>query len=87
MSELRFAIMALLLQAKSMSFRELLEATDSSRGNLSVQLKKLKSAGYLHSKRELTENSTLTTCTITEKGEEALYSHLEALKEMIQKKN
>lgn len=46
-SQLRLAIMSLLLSVDEADFVYLKEKTESSAGNLSVQLDKLASAGYI----------------------------------------
>ena len=46
--QLRLAVVSLLLQVKEAEFGYLKEQTNSSSGNLSVQLQKLKEAKYIH---------------------------------------
>ena len=46
-SELRLAIISLLMANKDTEFNFLLEKTQRSNGNLSVQLKKMKEANYI----------------------------------------
>ena len=46
-SQLRLAIMSILLNVEEADFVYLKEKTESTAGNLSVQLEKLASAGYI----------------------------------------
>jgi len=67
-SQLRLAIMSLLVGVQSAEFNYLLEETGATRGNLSVQLTKLKDAGYIDVVKGFKGNYPVTTCTITDKG-------------------
>ena len=67
-SQLRLAIMSLLVGVKSAEFNYLLEETGATRGNLSVQLTKLKDAGYINVVKGFKGNYPVTTCSITEEG-------------------
>jgi len=46
-SQLRLAIMSLLIGVKEAEFTFLKEKTEATAGNLSVQIQKLKDAGYI----------------------------------------
>ena len=50
-SELRLAVMSILLSAEEADFNYLKEQTKSTSGNLSVQIDKLCEAGYIQIKR------------------------------------
>ena len=50
-SELRLAIMSILLNAEKADFTYLLETCHATSGNLSIQLSKLQKANYMHTKR------------------------------------
>ena len=78
-NELRLAIMSLLLGLKSAEFNFLLEKTSSTRGNLSVQISKLKEAGYLTVNKTFRKNYPLTTCSITKKGISAFEEYVRAI--------
>ena len=67
-SQVRLAIMSLLISVKSAEFGFLLENTGTTKGNLSFQLTKLKEAEYIDIRKSLKGNYPLTTCEITEKG-------------------
>ena len=79
-NQLRLSIMSLLMNIESAEFSWLLEKTDSTRGNLSVQISKLKDAGYIKVKKSFRNNYPLTTCSITRKGINAFKKYVEALK-------
>lgn len=84
-SELRLAIMSLLLTVTEADFTYLKEATKATAGNLSVQLNKLKDAGYISIDKGFKENYPLTTCRITKKGIGAFEEYVKALKEYLKK--
>ena len=77
--------MSILLSLDSAEFNELLEKTDASRGNLSVQLSKLKEAGYLEMTKGYKGNYPLTTCAITKAGINAFEEYVDSLQEYIKK--
>jgi DNA-binding transcriptional ArsR family regulator len=78
-NQLRLSIMSLLINIESAEFSWLLEKTESTRGNLSVQISKLKDAGYLKVKKSFRKNYPLTTCSISKKGTEAFEKYVEAI--------
>lgn len=85
-SQLRLSIMSLLISLESAEFSYLLEQTRASKGNLSIQLNKLKEAGYISIKKSFRNNYPLTTCKITPKGVKAFENYVETLSEYINKK-
>jgi DNA-binding transcriptional ArsR family regulator len=85
-SQLRLSIMSLLIGLKSATFTFLLEKTGATRGNISVQLKKLEDAGYIEIDKSFRDNYPLTTCRITPKGVEAFERYVDALKDYLGKK-
>ena len=82
-SQLRLSIMSLLISLESAEFTYLLEQTGATKGNLSVQLTKLKEAGYITVEKSFKNNYPLTTCKITPVGFDAFEKYVEALKEYI----
>lgn len=68
---LRLAIVSFLVQVKSAEFGEIKDKTDSTAGNLSVQLSKLKEAGYIQIEKSFRDNYPLTTCSMTAEGRKA----------------
>jgi len=85
-SQLRLSIMSLLISLESAEFSYLLEQTKASKGNLSIQLNKLKDAGYISIQKSFRNNYPLTTCKITPKGIKAFENYVEALSGYIHKK-
>ncbi len=80
-SQLRLAIMSIALSTEEADFVYLKEKTKSTAGNLSVQLDKLKEAGYIEVDKCFVGKKTRTTCRITEAGREAMKEYVEALKD------
>jgi len=78
-SHLRLAIVSLLIGIESADFSYLLEKTGSSRGNLSVQITKLKKTGYIKVDKSFRNNYPLTRCSITKKGAEAFETYVKAI--------
>lgn len=79
-SQLRLAIMTLLLSVEEADFTYLKEKTNATAGNISVQLDKLSNAGYIQITKEFVGKKTRTSCKITETGKNALEEYIEALK-------
>lgn len=84
-SQLRLAVMSLLIGIDSAEFTFLREKTSSTAGNLSVQLDKLSEAGYITITKSFKGKKPLTTCRITKKGLKAFEEYVNALKEYIGK--
>ena len=79
-SELRLAIMSLLIGVREAEFSYLKEKTEASSGNISVQLQKLLEAEYITIEKTFKGNYPLTTCKITKKGILAFEKYVEAIK-------
>jgi DNA-binding transcriptional ArsR family regulator len=82
-SEIRLAVMSLLVGVKETEFSFIKEQTKATAGNLSVQLQKLYEAGYIVIEKSFRGNYPLTTCRITKKGITAFEDYVEALKSYI----
>ena len=80
-SQVRLAIMSLLISVKSAEFGFLLENTGTTKGNLSFQLTKLKEAEYIDIQKSFKGNYPLTTCEITEKGINAYENYVNSIEE------
>ena len=65
------------------SFMELQKAFDFSRGNLSIQIKKLQEAKYVRITKKFRENKPLTTIFLTAKGRSALKDYLKEMEDII----
>ncbi|MBQ2209847.1 MAG: transcriptional regulator [Prevotella sp.] len=81
-NELRLKIMVALDSLESADFMYLCQITDSTRGNLSVQITTLKEAGYLDVSKTGIGRFSRTTCSITRKGAEALRAYEDGLRRM-----
>ncbi|WP_053826691.1 winged helix-turn-helix domain-containing protein [Lascolabacillus massiliensis] len=79
-SQLRLAIMTLLVSVEEADFSYLKEKTNATSGNISVQLDKLSSAGYIKITKEFVGKKTRTTCRLTEEGKLAMEEYIENLK-------
>jgi len=79
-SELRLAIMSLLISVNRADFKYLKEETESTAGNLSVQITKLEEAGYIKVEKGFKGKIPQTTCSITKMGIEAFEKYVEDLK-------
>lgn len=79
-SQLRLAIMTLLVSVEEADFKYLKEQTNATSGNISVQLDKLSSAGYITVSKEFVGKRTRTSCRLTEEGKLALEEYIETLK-------
>ncbi len=82
-SQLRLGVMSLLISVESADFTWLREKTNSTAGNLSVQLDKLSEAGYISIEKSFKGKKPLTTCRITKKGLKAFEDYVNSLKEYI----
>jgi predicted transcriptional regulator len=78
-SQLRLAIMSLLISVHEADFTFLKEKASATAGNLSVQINKLKEAGYIDVKKQFSNNYPQTICKITDKGIEAFENYVKAL--------
>lgn len=84
-AQLRLAVVSLLISVKEAEFTFIKEKTNSTAGNLSVQLNKLKEAGYIDVSKQFRDNYPLTICRITRKGIEAFESYVNALQSYMKK--
>ena len=84
-SQLRLAVTSILISVESAEFTYLKEKTDSTAGNLSVQLEKLSRAGYIEIIKSFKGKKPLTTCKITKTGIKAFEEYVSTLKQYINK--
>ena len=82
-SELRLAVMSILAEVESAEFSYLKKQTDSTAGNLSVQIDKLSAAGYITVEKGFKGKMPCTTCKITPEGIEEFKNYVTALKEYL----
>jgi DNA-binding MarR family transcriptional regulator len=78
-SQLRLAVISLLISVESAEFVYIREKTGATAGNLSVQLEKLSTAGYIQVNKSFRGKKPLTSCTITDKGIKAFEDYIKAL--------
>ena len=81
--QLRLAVMSLLISVKEAEFTFIREKTNSTAGNLSVQVQKLKEVGYIDVNKQFKDNYPQTTCKVTPKGIEAFEKYVKALQEYL----
>ena len=84
-SELRLAVMSVLLSVESADFVFLREQTGATAGNLSVQIDKLQKAGYITVEKSFKGKMPRTTCAITQEGVTAFEEYVTALRSYIGK--
>lgn len=82
-NQLRLAVVSLLMGVEQADFNFLLEKTKATKGNLSVQLTKLKEKGYISVEKTFKNNYPLTTCKITKTGIDAFEKYVAALNEYL----
>lgn len=79
-SQLRLAIMSLLISEQEAEFTHLRDQTNSTAGNLSVQINKLREAGYIDVTKQFKENYPQTVCSITPKGVSAFNQYVKNIR-------
>lgn len=82
-SELRLAVMSILVGVDEADFTYLKKQTGATSGNLSVQIDKLMAAGYITVEKGFKGKMPRTTCKITQAGQEAFNKYVESLKEYL----
>ncbi len=85
-SQLRLAVMSLLISVKEAEFTFLREKTNASAGNLSVQIQKLKDAGYIDVVKQFKNNYPQTICRVTPNGVTAFDMYVKNLQAYLGKK-
>ena len=84
-SPLRLAVMSILIGVESADFVYIKQQTGATSGNLSMQLDKLQSAGYISIEKGYKGKKPCTTCRVTQEGLSAFEKYVEALKGYINK--
>lgn len=82
-SQLRLAVMSLLMNLDKADFVYIKLQTQATAGNLSVQLEKLAEAGYVTIEKGFAGKKPRTTCRVTEKGKEAFAVYVDALRDYL----
>jgi predicted transcriptional regulator len=86
-SQLRLAIISILISVEEADFVFLKEQTGATSGNLSVQIEKLKDAGYINIVKTFKGKMPRTICSITQAGVSAFDAYVRVLQNYIGKKN
>lgn len=79
-SQLRLAVISILTSVAEADFTYLKKQTESTSGNLSIQLDKLSAAGYIEIEKGFLGKKPRTVCRITEKGRQAFDDYVDAIK-------
>ena len=82
-SQLRLAIASLLVSEEKADFARIKEITKATSGNISVQIQKLETAGYITVKKSFKDNYPNTEIQLTKEGLLAFERYVEALKSYI----
>jgi DNA-binding transcriptional ArsR family regulator len=82
-SQLRLAVVSLLMGAEVAEFTFIREQTGSTAGNLSVQITKLKEAGYIEVTKKFNNNYPQTLCKITSLGRQRFIEYVNVLKDYL----
>ena len=82
-SELRLAVMSLLISVEEADFVYIRQQAKATAGNLSVQLDKLSEAGYIEVEKSFVGKRPRTACRITAGGRKAMEEYVETLKEYL----
>jgi DNA-binding MarR family transcriptional regulator len=82
-SQLRLAVISLLISAEVAEFTFIRDQTGATAGNLSIQITKLKDAGYIEVKKSFRNNYPQTLCSITKLGKEKFAEYVNSLKQYL----
>lgn len=83
-SQLRLAIVSILMASDEAEFNFIKDQTQTTAGNLSVQISKLKDAGYIDVEKKFHNNYPQTICRITDLGIEKFQEYALAIAEYLQ---
>lgn len=84
-SQLRLAIISILLSVEEADFVFIREKTGATAGNLSVQIEKLNEAQYIEVNKFIDGKRPKTVCKITKKGINAFDKYVKDLQTYIKK--
>ena len=85
-SQLRLAIISMLVVSEKVDFKHIKEETKAAAGNISIQIKKLQDAGYIKVEKTFQNNYPKTMLSITSKGVGAFEAYVNNLKKYIHRK-
>jgi DNA-binding transcriptional ArsR family regulator len=84
-AQLRLAIVSLLVGVREAEFTFIREKTGATAGNLSVQISKLKEAGYVDVQKKFKDNYPQTICRMTPLGIQAFEQYVRDIQGYLQK--
>ena len=79
----RLAIVSALIKLKQADFNFLMEATGTTQGNMSHQLKRLQTEGYVEVTKTFKGSYPHTVCKLTAKGRKAFEQYVEDIKKYL----
>ena len=82
-SQVRLAIVSILIAVEEAEFNHLKEKTSTTAGNLSFQIGKLEEAGYVKVKKTFRDNYPLTICKLTPRGKAAFEAYVESIRKYL----
>jgi len=82
-SQLRLAIISMLVSSEKLEFTHIKEETQAAAGNVSIQIKKLEKAGYIDVEKTFKDNYPKTMVSITRKGAKAFEAYVKDLQKYI----
>lgn len=85
-SQLRLAIISMLISSEKVDFTYIKEETKAAAGNISIQIKKLQEAGYIEVEKTFKNNYPKTMLSITDKGVKAFETYVNDLKKYLNPK-
>ena len=84
-NQLRLSIVSLLIGVERADFNFSLDQTRATKGNISVQIKKLKEAGYISVEKSFQNNYPKTECSITPQGIKAFETYVEGISKYLKR--
>ena len=82
-SQLRLGVISLLVSIAVAEFTYIQEQTGATAGNLSIQITKLKEAGYIEVTKKFRNNYPQTLCRITPLGRQKFTEYVKSLKDYL----
>jgi DNA-binding transcriptional ArsR family regulator len=86
-SQLRLAVISLLAGTETAEFTYIREQTGATAGNLSIQITRLKDAGYIEVIKKFRNNYPQTICRITPLGKQKFIEYIDALRDYLKPEN
>ncbi len=78
-SQLRLAIVSILMNTDAAEFTFIKEQSGATSGNLSIQITKLKDAGYIEVEKRFSNNYPQTLCRITKLGRQRFEEYVNTI--------